>query len=295
MPQQLINHLDPLPDGDTPKSGAVKVNENFAEVYAALTTKEAAGTATTSMNAHLAAVDPHAQYVLDAERGVASGIATLGTDTKVPTAQLPPLLALSNANPLTGLITPTPGTGTTAARTDHRHPIGGVWHLRFETGGLYGPYNNAFTNTAQATGNLHVMPFFVPEARTFDQILINVATAGAGPIRLGIYNDTGTGYPGSLLLSAGTVDSAVLGELAITISQNLTPGVYWLAALTETTTNAVVTSGGGQTLGMRAVSNNGTSKGYQAGSIAAGALPATFPAALSPITLATIRVLLRAA
>lgn len=173
--------------------------------------------------------------------------------------------------------------------------LSGIWQLRFETGSLYGPYNNAFTNVAQATGNLHAIPFFVPEAHTFDRILINVATAGVGPIRLGIYNDTGKVYPGALLLSAGTVDSAVLGDLAIIISQTLQSGIYWLAALTETTTNATVTSAGGQTLGMRAVSNNGTSKGYQAGSIAAGALPATFPAALSPITLATIRVLLRAA
>lgn len=37
---------------------------------------------------HLTDADPHTQYVLDAEKGVASGIPTLGLDILVPTAQL---------------------------------------------------------------------------------------------------------------------------------------------------------------------------------------------------------------
>lgn len=267
MPKQLIDHVNPAPTGDTPKSGAVKVNSNFDEVYAALDTKAAS----TVVTDHVALADPHTQYQLETAA-----------------------VTLSDSTPLVDTVNATPGTAATAARADHRHSIGGVWHQRFAAGGYYGAYNNALSNTAQATGVLHATPFFVPFTRAFDRILINVATAGVGPVRLGIYGDTGSAYPGGLVLSAGTVDSAVLGEQLIIISQSLNPGMYWLAALTETTTNAAITSANGTTLGMRNPAA-AVAKGYQATAVAAGALPATYPAGITPDSTATIRVLLRAA
>jgi hypothetical protein len=51
-------------------------------------------------------------------------------------------------------------------------------------------------------------------------------------VRLGIYQDDGTFYPGALLLDAGTVAAASTGEKSITgLTQVLQAGtVYWLVA-----------------------------------------------------------------
>jgi hypothetical protein len=48
---------------------------------------------------------------------------------------------------------------------------------------------------------------------------------------MGIYNDDGSGRPGSLLLDAGTVAGTATGFLSITINQALAAGIYWLALL----------------------------------------------------------------
>ena len=46
-----------------------------------------------AMNAHLAAADPHPQYLKTAQRGAANGVAPLGADNLVPLANLPPAIA----------------------------------------------------------------------------------------------------------------------------------------------------------------------------------------------------------
>lgn len=48
-----------------------------------------AGQSKISVQPHLDAADPHPQYALDSEKGVASGYASLDAATKVPIAQLP--------------------------------------------------------------------------------------------------------------------------------------------------------------------------------------------------------------
>jgi hypothetical protein len=202
---------------------------------------------------------------------------------------------LSSTAPLSDIITPAAGTGTEAARGDHRHPLGGPLHNRFQTGAFYGAYTNALTNTAgSGAGLLHATPIFIAITHTFDQIAVNVSTAGAGAIRLGIYNDNGSGYPSTLLAAYGTVSVGVAAQVAITISQQLTPGQYWLAALSETTTDPVVTAANGMVIGVPYFPV-GVTKGFQATGVAAGALPATFPTGLAATTSPLWRVLLRAA
>jgi hypothetical protein len=59
---------------------------------------------------------------------------------------------------------------------------------------------------------------------------LSVVTANESA-RFGIYNDNGNGYPGSLLLDAGTIDfGTASGGKYITISQTVTAGLYWLVA-----------------------------------------------------------------
>lgn len=84
-------------------------------------------------------------------------------------------------------------------------------------------------------------PILITETRTFDRIGVNVSTAGASAdvARLGIYtsklNPAGLA-PDGLLLDAGTVVVDTTGDKLITISQELTPGYYFLVLVSESGT-----------------------------------------------------------
>lgn len=83
---------------------------------------------------------------------------------------------------------------------------------------------------------LYAIPLVVVRDVTVDRIAVLVATAASGKsIRLGIYNDGTNLYPGTLLLDAGTVSAATTGLKAITISQALTKGLYWLVLVSDGT------------------------------------------------------------
>ncbi len=91
------------------------------------------------------------------------------------------------------------------------------------------------TSTANAylTGRMYLEPIDVPTAKTFDRIGTNITATGTGSgqvVRLGIYNDDGTGRrpAGAPLLDAGTVSTTSgTGDKTITISQSLAAKRYW--------------------------------------------------------------------
>ena len=93
---------------------------------------------------------------------------------------------------------------------------------------------------------LYASPLWIPRAITADRLAIQVSTAGASgkAARLGIYNDGTNLYPGTLLLDAGTVAVDSTGVKAITISQALTKGLYWVV---------VVSNGAPEIRGQRAI------------------------------------------
>lgn len=149
----------------------------------------------------------------------------------------------------------------------------------FTAGWYYGP-GGGRSALALTQNQLNYVPFWVGEAVTLDRIGCEVTTlAAASVVRLGIYGDTGGGLPGALLLeAAGTIDAGVGGAAELTISQALTPGLHWLAAVAQGGTPAlrVVTGalvpGPGNTLG--ATTGSSAPAGvYQTG--VTGALPAT--------------------
>jgi hypothetical protein len=205
---------------------------------------------------------------------------------------------LSNANPLSNLITPTPGTAAEAARADHRHPIGGVFHQRFTVWHLYGTYSPLGSNPSMNTGDLHATPFLLATTQAFDGIACHVNFAGAGVTRLGVYRDNGGGYPGALLGQYGTVDVGTAGIKIIVLAPALTlePGFYWLAGLIETTSNASYGATNASSVGLRSATNSLSASiaGFFATGVAAGALPATYPATLNA-GQSIMRVALRAA
>lgn len=82
---------------------------------------------------------------------------------------------------------------------------------------------------------LRLAPFDVPRSLTLSGLAVEVSTAGeaSSTFRFGIYADDGTGYPGLLVLDAGTVAADTTGVKTLTISQALTPGRYWVGGVTQ--------------------------------------------------------------
>lgn len=76
-------------------------------------------------------------------------------------------------------------------------------------------------------------PFDVESGAVLDRIGINVTGAGqAGSlIRLGLYSDTGDGWPGALVVDAGTVDGTVVAFARKTINYTPTDTLLWAAML----------------------------------------------------------------
>jgi hypothetical protein len=92
-----------------------------------------------------------------------------------------------------------------------------------------------FTTVFPNANSIHYVPFLLTATVTWTAIGIKVQTAAASShVELGIYAaDSVTGKPSSLVLDAGAVDSSSTGAKEITISQALTPGWYYLAALCD--------------------------------------------------------------
>ena len=91
--------------------------------------------------------------------------------------------------------------------------------------GWYAYNGVSFAITA---GRIYYIPILVTETTTYTRIGVGVDVASAGTVDLRIYN-WNDGVPGSLVLSAGTVDTGTVGAKEITISQELTSGYYFLA------------------------------------------------------------------
>jgi hypothetical protein len=160
--------------------------------------------------------------------------------------------------------------------------------LGFTTGRYYCPVANQTTGTL-ATGQLRLSPIWIPQQRTFDRISTNCTVAAASStVRLGIYADTGSGYPGTLVLDAGTVDTSMTGLKEITISQALAPGLYWIGGVMQGGTPTVrvnsgnVTSVAGLMWGetLSAVMGNNPGCSFEETGVT-GALPATFTSTIS--------------
>jgi hypothetical protein len=71
-------------------------------------------------------------------------------------------------------------------------------------------------------------------AGTLDRLAVKVTTLQASnTFRLGLYNDDGTGNPGSLVVDGGTIDGSSTGDKSVTISTAITQGMYWAAIVEQ--------------------------------------------------------------
>jgi len=117
-----------------------------------------------------------------------------------------------------------------------------------------GRYYSAQTTSVTGTfllddfaGQITAAPFQVNEEKTWTEISIEVTTGGAGDVcRVGIYSDSG-GTPDALIVDSGEIDCSTTGTKAVTISETLAVGNYWLAILPSTSaaTAEIVGTGAG--------------------------------------------------
>lgn len=116
-------------------------------------------------------------------------------------------------------------------------PAGIVDALGYESGVYYTIASNTSTVGSFSNQQTMYIPFYVFKTTTWDRIACRTGDtfSGTATVRLGIYNnDSTTGKPSTVVLDAGTISCTVSDTIyAITISQQLTSGWYWLAFCTQ--------------------------------------------------------------
>ncbi|KKK64549.1 hypothetical protein LCGC14_2983100, partial [marine sediment metagenome] len=104
-------------------------------------------------------------------------------------------------------------------------------------GQFFNRLSYANSTLAITADRLYALPCSITRPMTLDRLAFEVTGAGAGgtAARLGIYDDDGAGYPGALVVDAGTVLVDGVGVKAITINQAIEPGLYWLGLVSDGT------------------------------------------------------------
>lgn len=179
-------------------------------------------------------------------------------------------LALSTADAASLAAVADSGSSDDAAPIDHVHSFFGASMcppVIVPTGTYLMVSGTTSTSTANAytAGKMFLSPIDVaPASQTFDRIASNITVVGTGSgqvIRMGIYANDATGKPtGAPILDAGTITSlSGTGDKAITISQSLSHGRYWLAwALQGTVSGSptVVTTSCMNQMGVSSLANS---------------------------------------
>lgn len=139
------------------------------------------------------------------------------------------------------------------------------------------------TSNSLGTGTLRVMPFYLPHTVTLTGIGAEVTAAGdaGSKYRLGVYADTGSFAPGSLILDAGQIAGDSVGAQTLTISQTLSPGIYWVGGVVQSVTTTqptirTVTPGPFPLPWSSAPGTGAGANAYGYTTAISGALPATF-------------------
>lgn len=146
------------------------------------------------------------------------------------------------------------------------------------------PFEGDRSTSVFTADTMYALPIYFRSAKTLTRIVGDVTVLNAsGNVRLGIYNNDATNFvPTTLLLDAGTFSTGSTGEKALTISQAVAAGWYWLTWLADTN-GAAATHGASSITGTKygmlgATAYNLRNNFYFTASQAYGALPSNFPA-----------------
>lgn len=116
------------------------------------------------------------------------------------------------------------GGGGSGTWPGHSGLVSGYWYTA--------PFAWLGSHGQPVTGSLYVHPYWCPGTVAFKAIGINVSSlTGTPTFELGIYSDTGTGYPAAPVYDSGTLGTSATGIFQQAISVTLSAGLYWLAYL----------------------------------------------------------------
>jgi hypothetical protein len=191
-------------------------------------------------------VIPGATYTVSFNVGVPIASFSIGPLVAGQTYDLSSLAPVTAMNGIAYVLSPATdssiatavSTAGTATRTALNAAFAALASLASDTPAMSGNYISGVAasvgSVLPGNGVLYLIPVNVDRNLTIDQLAINVTVAGGGGslCRLGIYQDASS-LPGTLLLDAGTVGTATIGLKTITVSQSLTPGRYWFAAVQQ--------------------------------------------------------------
>jgi hypothetical protein len=175
------------------------------------------------------------------------------------------------------------GYASLSAFTAHLHGV-----PYFGKSGMYYASGLVMSTITPTLDLLYCVPFLVGRDTEIDQLAVNITTASApgAMYRLGVYEDTGEGYPGDLLVDAGQVDVSTNGDKVAAVSETLPAGFAWLALVAQgvtTATRSISTSS--IYLGGTGAVPTGNAIAYTEAGVT-GALPPTFTGTVATATTA---------
>jgi hypothetical protein len=203
-----------------------------------------------------------------------------------------------NVEPSTGprVLNPVPDQFQNAADAAGTPPPGAFG--RFRSGYYYWCTGSGATSAAVlAAGYAFATPWVVTERVSLQKIGCEVSSAGGAGcvVRIGVWADTGGGYPGALVLDCGTIDgtSATVQDITLASALVLGPALYWVGTATQVGTAATIRTAAPNvnpvsfTAGLSKPSANTSVGAYTEASVT-GAFTASFGAtvAVAPTTQA---------
>lgn len=208
--------------------------DSYAQASAAISSFAGAFTATVSGGVATATLASAAVGTTNIEGRAVSlpkiAFGTVGNILYYAASGVPTLLAAGTSGQVLTMGASIPSWSSAAAATGGL-PNGGYAANRYYLGA--GTLFNT-SGGALSANTLYASPFNVGAATTFTRIGISVTTGSPGNARLGIYN-WADGAPSTLVADCGTVSVASTAVVEVTISQALSPGIYALVLVTDTT------------------------------------------------------------
>lgn len=98
-------------------------------------------------------------------------------------------------------------------------------------------------STASLTSQyLYCWPWLCPEDVSFSAVAVQVGTTVASSgVKILVFEDTGSGYPGDLMLTSGAITTASTGVQSVAVSWDLVAGtLYWPAVFVSAHTGATL-------------------------------------------------------
>lgn len=210
--------------GTQPESSVAGLVADLAALNAAVAAKQDAATAATDAELAAAVAGLVPSSLVDAAGDLLVGTAdnTLG---RLPKGSALQALRVKADGSGLEYATPAAGGGFVPGTVPAPSLLTGTRYVAL-------PVNvgSGISNMTYADGTAHVYPLVVPVACTMTSvsISINVAGSAGAVVRFGLYDSTG-----ARVADLGTVAATAAAIVTLTVSQPLTPGIYYVAAAVQ--------------------------------------------------------------